>query len=256
MTKTRDTADIVTDAAATYLTQSSASSTYAEKSAGYQYNQTLYYTSNATFTKATYPWLRAIRVKCQGSGGGGGGCAAITTSPRAAVAGGGGAGAYAESFITDIAGLSASVTVTVASGGAGGAAGANNGGNGGTTSFGSTVSALGGAGGEGQAEAASIRAESFGGNGQTNGTGDLVIWGQGGEGGLTLPNESVARARGGKSFLGATIDTNRIITSAAGAGGNKGSGGGGAAGTSIIGTHAAQAGGAGGNGIVIVELYA
>jgi hypothetical protein len=31
MTKTRDTADIVTDAAATYLTQSSASSTYAEK---------------------------------------------------------------------------------------------------------------------------------------------------------------------------------------------------------------------------------
>ena len=40
---------------------------------GYVYVDTVYFTSSGTFTKATYPWLRAIRVKCQGAGGGGGG---------------------------------------------------------------------------------------------------------------------------------------------------------------------------------------
>jgi hypothetical protein len=43
--------------------------------ASYNLVQTLYYTSSGTFTKASYPWLRAIKVKVQGAGGGGGGCA-------------------------------------------------------------------------------------------------------------------------------------------------------------------------------------
>jgi hypothetical protein len=40
---------------------------------GYVYVDTVYFTSSGTFTKASYPWLRAIRVRCQGGGGGGGG---------------------------------------------------------------------------------------------------------------------------------------------------------------------------------------
>jgi hypothetical protein len=44
-----------------------------DTSTGYRYVQSIYYTSNGTFVKATYPWLRAVRVRVQGAGGGGGG---------------------------------------------------------------------------------------------------------------------------------------------------------------------------------------
>jgi hypothetical protein len=74
--------------------------------------ETVYFTSNGTFTKADYPWLRAIRVKCQG-GGGGGGRAVATSSSTVSAGDGGGGGGYAESFITNIASLDASVTVTL-----------------------------------------------------------------------------------------------------------------------------------------------
>jgi hypothetical protein len=90
----------------------------------YRFVTTVYFTSSGTFTKADYPWLRAIRVKCQGGGGGGGG-AATTGVGQQAISSGGAGGAYAESFITNIAGLDASVTVTRGAGGTGGAAGNN-----------------------------------------------------------------------------------------------------------------------------------
>jgi hypothetical protein len=83
---------------------------------GYQYVQTLYFTSSGTFSKASYPWLRGIVVKCQGGGGGGAGAGA--TPAGQIISGRSGSGSvYAESFITDISGLSSSVTVTVGSGG-------------------------------------------------------------------------------------------------------------------------------------------
>jgi hypothetical protein len=39
----------------------------------YNFVQSVYFNSSGTFTKATYPWLKAIKVKCQGAGGGGSG---------------------------------------------------------------------------------------------------------------------------------------------------------------------------------------
>ena len=99
--------------------------------AAYNLVQTVYFTSSGTFSKGSYPWLRAIKVKVQGGGGGGAG-----SGSNGHGGGAGGGSAYAESFITDIAGLDSSVTVTRGAGGAGGAAGNNNGVSGGQTSFG------------------------------------------------------------------------------------------------------------------------
>jgi len=45
--------------------------TGAKLAQGYTYHSTVYFTSSGSFTKASYPWLRAIRVKVVGGGGGG-----------------------------------------------------------------------------------------------------------------------------------------------------------------------------------------
>jgi hypothetical protein len=201
---------------------------------GYQLVETLYFTSNGTFTKATYPWLRAIKVKVQGGGAGGAGAA--TTDNTGC---GGSAGGYAESFITDIAGLDASIAVTRGGLGAGGAAGANNGNAGGTSSFGSLVVATGG-----EASVTSFIA----GNAGVGTAGDLLITGGAGIGGAAL---RLGSSNGGSSMLGGGAKgllnnqgANAAVT-AYGAGGS-----GGSAGTT------ARSGGTGAAGIVIVELYA
>jgi hypothetical protein len=89
---------------------------------GYLYAGTVYFTSSGSFVKADPLGtgdigLRAIRVRCQAGGGGAGGVPATTTQAAVSVCGGG--GSYAESFITDIASLPTSVTVTRGSGGDG-----------------------------------------------------------------------------------------------------------------------------------------
>lgn len=223
---------------------------------GYLYQQTVYFTSSGTFSKSDYPWLRAIRVKVQGGGGGGGGVA-TTTAGQSAVAGGGNGGVYAESFITDISGLSASVTVTVGVGGAGGAAGNNNGVTGGASSFGAAVVGAGGGGGAGAP--ADSNPNIVGATATTAaGTGDLVI-----------PGKSAGQSL---KAVGANFDPFRHTSGAGGdsvygtggvgitgngggdSGVGKGSGGSGGANGQSQGT--ARAGGAGAPGIVIVELYA
>jgi hypothetical protein len=221
---------------------------------GYRYNSTVYFTSNGTFTKADYPWLRAIRVRLVGAGGGGGGCL-DTGATVAAIASGGGGGAYAESFITNISGLSASVTVTVGAGGAGGAAGNNNGTAGGNSSFGALVSANGGNGGTGSNAAAAPNFTAGGGGGASTGTGDLVIGGGLSTGQLIILNTFVYEDPGGGSHLG-RFGTRNI--SAAGFNGTAGPsyGVGGGGGGNAQNQATARAGGAGGAGIVIVELYA
>ena len=55
-----------------YLLKTNAASTYATIASGYRYLTTLYYTSTGTFSKASYPNIRAVVVKCQGAGGGSG----------------------------------------------------------------------------------------------------------------------------------------------------------------------------------------
>jgi len=194
---------------------------------GYVYVDTVYFTSSGTFTKATYPWLRAIRVRLVGGGGGGRGPAAGVS------AGGGGAGGYAEAFISDIAGLDASVTVTRGAGGTGGAAGGNNGNNGGSSSaFGLTA----GGGGFGS---------NTGGDGGTASGGDLNA--QGGPGHSRIETAVPLSGNGGDSILSGGGNGGRGA-SAPGAAGQLGSGGGGGRDNNV--------GGAGGNGIVIVDLFA
>ena len=201
---------------------------------GYLYKQTVYFTSSGSFTKATYPWLRAVRIKCQGGGGGGAGAGSSGSAPA------GGGGGYAESFITDIAGLASSVTITVGGVGSGGAAGANTGSAGGNSSFGSTVV---GNGGEGS-DTGNVRGGAGGG-----GTGDLVVAGQPGEGFFPAGQHT---SMGGGSVLGAGARGNYSnIDRAGNAGVSYGGGGGG--GARVSGN---AAGGAGAVGIVILELFA
>lgn len=221
---------------------------------GYLYQQTVYFTSNGSFTKATYPWLRAIRVRLVG-GGGGGGSAATTTSGQNAVGGSGSGACYAESFITDIAGLSASVTVTVGSGGTGGAAGLG-GSAGGASSFGALVSADGGAPGvHGVAVTAGSSTGAFQPPvaGATTGTGDLVIAGGASQGSIYYTANAPLVGTPGDSML-----SRSQYATWSSANGNTGQnyGGGGSGAGNGAGAATAKTGGAGAPGIVIVELYA
>jgi hypothetical protein len=206
----------------------------------YRYVDTIYYTSNSTFAKATYPWLRAIRVKVQGAGGSG----SIRSYPDNSGSGGPGGG-YAESFITNIAGLDASVTITIGAGGAAvtrsssgetiGNAGSNSSfgtlviGNGGTPN-GTLISAAGG-----------------------SGTGDFVFLG--GTGGSGAAPGKTNGGTGGNSKLGhggpggyaASTNTNGLVGTLYGGGGG---------GTWVASATSTVSSGAGAAGIVIVELYA
>lgn len=220
---------------------------------GYIFVQTLYHTSSTTFAKASYPWLRAIRVKCQG-GGGGGGSAATTAAGEVAIGGSGGGGGYAESFITNIAGLAASETVTVGNGGAGGAATTNgaSGAIGGTSSFGALVSASGGEPG-GAGNNASVSTTPYIKGGSGGGlyvTGDLPIQGSTGHMGMAVVATAAFSGNGGDSVLG--VGAARAFNSV-GFSAYRGGGGSGAASQQSI---SSRAGGAGGPGIVIIELYA
>ena len=225
---------------------------------GYRLSQTLYFTSSSTFTKATYPWLRAIRVKVQAAGGGAGGAGA---APSGQVVSGkaGAGGVYSESFITNISGLSSSIAITVGVGGAGGSAGNNAGATGGDSSFGSLVVASGGTGGGLADYTYPPNFPAAGASGPTSGTGDLVI--PGGDGGhSTALNASWVKAGdGGSSFMSTSrtgqTAVNTVVNGSPGVAG-KLYGGGGTPGINTGGNAVNQSGGAGANGIVILELYA
>lgn len=240
-------------------------------SRGYRYVDTLYFTSSGTFTKATYPWLRAVRVKCQ-AGGGGSGSGDAMSAGEAVASGGGGGGCYAESFITDIASLAASVTVTVGSGGAGGAGGAGDGvsgTDGGDSEFGAgtayEVSAGGGNGGARGFESA-LNGFGTGTSARRVGTGDLVLGGGAGASGFrigTTVSGAVVLALGGvggdsvlgRGGRGADLAGTTIVELGQ-TGTPYGGGAGGSAGVCDTGTQNGPDGRSGGDGIVIVELYA
>jgi hypothetical protein len=211
----------------------------------YFFVETVYFTSSGTFSKADYPWLRAIRVKCVGGGGGGAGAGVNNRG------GGGGAGGnYAESFITDIAGLASAVTVTRGAGGAGGAAGSNNGTAGGGSSFGAVVIANGGGGG------LHPIAGGAGGSTSASGTGQVEFFGGGGSSSANSNDASLGAlpgGTGGSSHLGgAGRGGNNVSTGQDGFAGKQYGGGGGGA----YRISANFAGGSGADGLVVVELYA
>jgi hypothetical protein len=255
MARSRDISKVLSSNT-TLATDAEVAASFIAKADGYIYRQTVYFTSSGTFSKASYPWLRAMRVKTVGAGGGGG-SAAATNGSQYCIGGSGGGGGYAESFITDIAGLSSSETVTVGSGGAGGAAGTNAGSTGGTSSFGSLVSATGGGGGYIPSVVATsvtvyIRLTSAAGGG--SGTGDLVIPGSQAEGDETgFASNFIKTAKGGNSFMGAGGESIGSNTTFVNNGKNYG---GGATGRANSVSQSAGAGGIGGPGIVILELFA
>lgn len=226
---------------------------------GFQTGQILYFTTpgTASFVRATYPGLRAIRVKCQGGGGGGGGTQA-TDSSEGSSSGGGSGGVYAESWLL-AADITSSVTVTVGAGGAAGAA-ASNGGGGGASSFGAFTAAPGGNGGNTRAPSDGHRA-STGASSPTTGTGDLVIPGGGGGAGYSMgtavisggtADKGIGGAGGSAVLSGGATRTTRGPEVGPTAGVRYGGGGSGHV-NSV--SEAGKLGGVGAQGIVIVELY-
>lgn len=217
---------------------------------GYRYSETIKFTSSGTFSKASYPGIRAVRVRVVGGGGGGGGSATAAAGQNSYGTGGGGGG-YAEAFILASA-LSSSVTVTVGAGGT--SAVASEGTSGSSSSFGTAVVATGGLFGypKGSSTLGGYTASGAGGEGTA---GDILLAGGGGTGGTGAGTLSLSGS-GGSSVMGGG---GRSIGSGAGSasnvgepGGNYGGGGGGAA-TNASGTG--RLGGSGGNGVVLVEIY-
>ena len=226
---------------------------------GYRLKDVLVYTADSTFTKASYPWLRAMTIKMQGAGGGGGG-AATTTATQTAVGGAGGAGAYAEFFLTDLSGLASSATVTIGAAGAAGTAGANAGGNGSSTTFDTYTVGAGTGGAAGTAAATNrVIAGAAGSSTFTNiPAGAITVDGSSGQSvwslGATTPG-SVMRGFGGRSFLspGGTAGTTTTTGSGTTAAGH---GGGGSGGYNALSQATARTGGAGSAGLIILELWA
>ena len=223
----------------------------------YQFVQTIYFTSSGTFTKATYPWLRAIRIKAVGGGGGSGGTSA-TSSSQGCAANGGGGGCYAETFYTDIASLASSVTVTIGAGGTAGSATPSAGGTGGTTSFGSLLTAGGGGGSVAQGALTYAYSDAFINNGSGTATGaDFIVEGQDGFAGMVLTPTAATYQGGGKGGAGGGtfLGVGGTSSSAAAGGGNVGTYGGGGGGRYSGASSAANGGHAGAAGVCIVELY-
>jgi hypothetical protein len=219
---------------------------------GFLLRETVYFTSSGTFTKASYPWLRAIRVRCQGGGGAGGGADATSAGQGSGGAGGSG-GNYSESFITDIAGLDASVTVTRGAGGSGVAGAAGNAGA--SSSFGTLVVAAGGLGASRSLANALTRHLNGRPAPAAGPTGDLQIQGAGGQSFYFSAFDFVrgTSAAGGSSHLGG--GGNGLGSSGDGANGSQFGGGGGGA-LNAESQATARVGGNGADGIVILELYA
>jgi hypothetical protein len=217
----------------------------------YRFVDTLYYTSagTATFTKATYPWLRKVFVKVVGGGGGSAG----VSSAAGRAAGGGGGGGYAEKAIL-VADLGSSENVVVGAGGTAGAAGDNAGGTGGTSSFGTHCSATGGAAGAVAVVTNTLAAAGGEGGAGGNGSGgDLNL--RGDDGGTTIQGPTgVVAAFGGGTFFASLKQGTRTTTGLAGETGRNY--GGGATGAINLTAGGTRAGGVGAPGIVLLELYA
>ncbi len=207
---------------------------------GYTYVQTIYYDTTEDFEKATYPWLRAVKVKVQAGGGGGGGSG--TTGDR--VGGGGGGGAYAKKLIL-VGDLSASETCTIGALGGGGASGNNAGTAGGASSFGAHIVCGGGGGGN------SGNGAYDGDNGglvTTSGDFDLP-----GHPGSPRSQNATGSSQGGHSALGWGGQPRMDSTNVPGREASVGYGGGGGGGKrSSVNTAGAE----GMPGIIILELYA
>lgn len=214
------------------------------------------YTVDSTFNKADLSGLGSgLRVRCVGGGGGGGG-AENATAGKFAAGQGGGAGGFSERYL-DLSdpGFASPVAITVGQGGTGGAAGANIGVDGTNSTFGSFIT--GGKGLGGDPSAGSVTSPDWGPGGSDNSgsaTGGFLNI-KGGSGGVAvgLSASHGLVPQGGASHLSPSSTPlaygSTGLTGAAG----KAYGGGGNGGVSVNATGA-KAGGAGADGVVIVEV--
>lgn len=204
-----------------------------------------------TFDPDAYPWLRAVHArKVIGAGGGGGG--GMSPSTPIAFGGGGGGGANAEKFVgpSDLRAVAGTIPVTVGARGAAGAIGAN-GGTGGKSQFGGgadawRASAWGGGGGRGGFADGFSATNGDGGVAGTTSVGDVGSVGSPGSDG----NAGSTQSSGGSSLVagrGPKIPSSDATgaTAAANAYGQGGQGG-----------SSERAGGQGGPGLVVLDLYA
>lgn len=192
-----------------------------------------------------------IRARVQAGGGGGGGAAATAAGEYAAGAGGTG-GAYGEGIYTT--GFTGGIAITVGAKGAASTAGNNPGGNGGTSSVAALLSTPGGAGGPGGPT-------NTLGNGSVvdvspsalpTGANVLAKTGAGGGFRFFLSSGQFIGSRGGAAGDGASGPPMQNVGAGAAAT-NTGAGGSAATqGQSLP----ASAGGAGGDGYVIIEEFA
>jgi hypothetical protein len=215
-------------------------------------------TGSTNVTIATeFPGARALRVKCQGAGGGGGG-AAVTGASQNALGSSGGGGGYAEKFIL-VSSLSSIETIKVGAGGTGATAGANAGGTGGTSSFtvAGTETVIGSGGGGGTGGTVGGGLSGAGGTSGAASGGDInVIGGSGGRSFLTgLGTGYALQSTPGSSVL-SSMQVASVSTSGSAGGPGLLYGGGGVGGVNSESQATGKTGGAGAQGIVIVEYYA
>lgn len=210
------------------------------------------------FNKSDYPDMTALRVRCLGGGGGGGGCS-TTGASQVSIAGGGFGGDYAESFFADASLIPETNTITVGSGGTGGAAGNNNGKSGGYSFFSNIVVAAGGSGGQPATASAVPATVSSVSNPRYGTIGDIKIYGA-----APSPRQYIylddilTPAGGGNALFYNYIPYSSITTGTNGLTpttypGFYGVGGGGGANCQNQAT--ARSGGAGSNGLVILDIY-
>lgn len=189
------------------------------------------FSSTGTTTFSVPSGITKVKVQVVGAGGGGGG---NTTAGRGSAGGGG--GGYALEYV-NVTGTS-TIQVFVGSGGAGGAAGGGSGSAGGWSTFGTNGEFLSASGGGGATEPLGP-----GGSGGVGANGDLNTTGGGGGAGATAGQSGT----GGSSYFGGGGPG----TETDGQGAAGGAYGGGGAGAYSSGGD--QAGGAGAQGVVIVE---
>lgn len=211
------------------------------------------FTGSGTFTKGDYPGATHFRVICVGGGGAGGG-AVSTGAGQSSCGSGGGGGALAMSLLP-AASLAASETVTVGSGGT--PVSAADGGDGSDSSFGSHVVADGGSGGFIRGLTTGDGLIAGGAQGQAAAsTGDFKLDGNGGQASVVFASGmsgSGIAGGGGASGMGSGASRDQFLSGTGLSGGPYGGGGGGIVNPQSQGSN--DSGGAGGSGVVIVEVY-
>lgn len=198
------------------------------------------------FNAADYPWLARLRVEVQG---GGGGSAGANAAADQCIARPGGAGGGYSSSVVQASALGAVETIVVGQGGAAGAGNAS-GGPGGQSAFGGFVSAPGGDGGTSGMTSGVALVTSQGVAGPFAGSGQFVSGGGASGGALRLSATQGLSGAGGESYLG----HGGYPRSTEGPGTAPRGWGGGAGGAFSLGESVE--GFAGGDGIVILYLYA